>query len=236
MEIKSLGQNPRIILTRLAYNKMKTYVKHSSNEIGWLGSVKREDNIFTITDVYLLEQEVNGSTCELSPDAIANLYIERDEQGLPNDIKFWGHSHVNMSVCPSSQDDTQFMEFYENNDFFIRLIMNKRDEFNVALLDKSTELLYTGIVPEIENDFDGEDEIIEEIKNKVHQKTYQYIPYQNGQTFYNIKKNENQEEKNTNTKYYNYGYDEFFDDEFFDDDYIDEEIEESLKKKQKNIK
>ena len=45
---------------------MFSYVDICDKEISWLGSVKQNDNIYIIEDVMLFEQEVTGSTTEIS--------------------------------------------------------------------------------------------------------------------------------------------------------------------------
>lgn len=227
MNIKLLKDEPKIILSEKAYEKMKYYVKYSDKEVGWLGSVTKNESTYIVTDVYLVEQEVNGTTCELSPEGIINLYLEREKSGKPNDIKFWGHSHVNMSTAPSSQDDTQFEEFISNNDFFIRLIMNKNDNINLSLFDKDKNIFVTEMIPVIEGD--ENEEIKKELAEKVKEKVYKvpntyfknnYMPYGDSSYYMNNKNKKKENVKDLAEKlndeyadwdWYDYeGYDNYY--------------------------
>jgi len=172
MNIKYIGIEPEILISNRAWSKMTQYVKLVDSEIGWLGTVEIDDNIFTIKDVFLVKQEVNKVTCEIDPDALIEMYEERIKQGLSvGDILFWGHSHNNMSVSPSGQDNNQFEEFAENNKYFIRLIMNKRGEVNIALLDSEKEIIFENLDFEFAYE-DSDVDILKEIEEKVTEKSY----------------------------------------------------------------
>ena len=60
-----------------------------------------------------------------------------------NNMRVWGHSHVNMSTSPSGQDDKQMETFLENeNNFFIRIIGNKKGDFKIDIYDYEVGVLY----------------------------------------------------------------------------------------------
>jgi len=172
MNIKYIGIEPEILISNKAWSKMTQYVKLVDSEIGWLGTVEIDDNIFTITDVFLVKQEVNKVTCEIDPTALIELYEQRIGDGLRvDDIILWGHSHNNMGVSPSGQDNNQFEEFAENNKYFIRLIMNKRGEVNIALLDSEKEIIFENLDFEFAYE-DSDVDILKEIEEKVTEKSY----------------------------------------------------------------
>ena len=54
-----------------------------------------------------------------------------------NNICLWGHSHVNMGVLPSSQDNKQLDFFLKNmkEGIFIRYIGNKKGEIGLQIVD-----------------------------------------------------------------------------------------------------
>lgn len=131
---------PRVLISRLAYNKMWHYVDVADKEVGWLGTVVENGNDFLIQDVFLLKQEVGQTETEITLDGLAEfgqeILSKPNGTEIYNGIRFWGHSHVNMGTDPSSQDEEQMEVFRESeHPFFIRGILNKngRMEFTIFL-------------------------------------------------------------------------------------------------------
>lgn len=134
--------------------KMNAYVDNCESEIGWLGRVETIHGVQFITEVYLFEQEVDGTTTEISPEGLQDFAEEllTEEDGLEkwNQIRMWGHSHVNMSTSPSWQDDDQMLEFMKTgHPFFLRLIANKKGEVRIDYYDYENKLCYQNIEWEI---------------------------------------------------------------------------------------
>lgn len=160
---------PFIIISKIALAKMQLYIEGCSDEIGWLGTVtKNDENIFFINDVFLFEQDVHGTTTEITPDGLMKFAEELLQQpdGLEtwNNLKLWGHSHVNMAVFASSQDDKQ-MEAFSNGSipWFLRIIANKSGDITVDLYDYSQGITYLNL-PWWEEYTDEERKIENQIK------------------------------------------------------------------------
>lgn len=136
--------DPTIYVSVEALNRMAIYVQEVDDEVGWLGTVKRIGKMtYLIDNVFMLKQKVHGATCEIDPADIARLGEELED---PNEMLFWGHSHVNMPCGPSGQDDTQLAEFGENGaPFFIRGIFNKKGEARFDLSVPEFGLLYKNV-------------------------------------------------------------------------------------------
>ena len=118
-----------------ARQKMEMYCDLSEGEIGWLGFVEKYDGVgFLITDCVLLKQEVHATTTEIDPMALIEFWNQTPPE-QQSKIKIWGHSHVNMSVSPSGQDDSQMEYFKDGNKWFIRLITNKKREYHIDVYD-----------------------------------------------------------------------------------------------------
>ena len=138
---------PTIRIDYDALLKMNAYVENCETEVGWLGRVEVVHGILFITEVYLFEQEVNGTTTEISPDGLQDfaeeLMSEPDGMKKWNEIRLWGHSHVNMSTHPSYQDDEQMLEFVKTgHSFFLRLIANKKGEVRIDYYDFDKKICY----------------------------------------------------------------------------------------------
>lgn len=178
----SVGFMPNIVIEQTALEKMKAYVTYCDKEIGWLGTATQQGNTITIHDMFLFEQEVHETTCEINEQAVAKWYEEMlitHENGIEivNTMRVWGHSHVNMSVSPSGQDDTQFSELIKGvNDFFIRIIANKKGEMRLDYHDVVDNITFYNIEWATEVSIDLK-EIQKEITQKVKKKVYvQAIP------------------------------------------------------------
>lgn len=174
---------PVIRISPKALGKMQSLVKWSDVEVGWLGVVERFNHTYTIKDIYLFEQEVNSVTCEITPESLAlfaeDLLQYPNGMEIFNNIRMWGHSHVNMSVEPSCQDETQFEELAKNSgDYFIRIIANKRGELSVDLIDEELGMTYLNLEWNIEDDYDSED-FYQEFLTKVKQKPTYNFKYPN---------------------------------------------------------
>lgn len=189
---------PKVVMDLEAYKKMLYIVKLSNKEIGWLGLVeKQQGNVLKIKDVYLFRQQVGATTCEITPEGIEEvvinlLQLENGEELIEN-LKLWGHSHVNMATCPSSQDIRQLDSFEQNgNEWFLGVIVNKSGDFNFTYIDyitgiKVSNLSWTIDIPAF-NDNCMELKIKNEIEEKVTDLPYPIVGNYN--YYEKIRKNE----------------------------------------------
>jgi len=170
--------------------KMELYCDLSSEEIGWLAFVEKTNVGFLITDCILLKQEVHATTTEIDPAALLEFWNNTPIEKQVN-IKLWGHSHVNMAPNPSGQDDSQMDYFKDGNDWFIRLITNKKREYHIDVFDYKNGIKVHMDQADLKTYNPSEEALkvaIEaEIKEKVSHKTYataktdtkKYLPYVN---------------------------------------------------------
>ena len=129
---------PAVYYTPHAWEVITYLVDTVDTEVGWLGLVdKLDDGNFLVTDVYVPEQTVNGAETDITAETLCNLVIELEEDNKDSEkLFYWGHSHVNMDVGPSTQDEIQIEEFLENGcKQFIRGIYNKRGASKVDVYD-----------------------------------------------------------------------------------------------------
>ena len=143
---------PKVWISIDALIKMEQYVKQSDKEIGWLGLVEKTDEEYVITDVDLMKQENSEVTTDINEKGLQE-YAERlIKEGRSADlekVRCWGHSHVEMNVYPSGQDNETFREYYENCNFFIRIIANKNGSFKLDIAITERELLFENVNWEI---------------------------------------------------------------------------------------
>lgn len=193
-------ETPVVSFTSEALMKMKIYTKEVNDEVGWLGTVRKiDERLYMVDDVFLFHQNVHGTTTEITPEGLSEFAEEilKEENGIEkwNNMKLWGHSHVNMGVSPSDQDEKQFEELKKNADFFLRVITNKKGDIKVDVFEGNFIYLNVDIQEETsvekqrlyelifqaENQIKEIDENMEntyteliksEIKDKVKEKTY----------------------------------------------------------------
>jgi hypothetical protein len=166
---------PVIYIQKEALEEMYHFVNLCDKEIGWLGTVEREDDeTFVIQEVFLLEQDVSHTHTKFDPDSIAKFYNEilqlENGNDLANQMKFWGHSHVNMDTFASGQDDLQMDEFRDNgNEWFIRGIFNKKGKISFTIYLYTEKLIIKDVEWCVLNEFDWNKEaaIKKEIETKV---------------------------------------------------------------------
>jgi len=130
---------PTLFYTPVAKAKIDKVIAMCSKEVGWMGVVDVVDDGYLVTDIFVPEQIVSVIETDISAEAMANLAAELES---PEKMFYWGHSHVNMPVRPSSQDQQQVEEYLENCDIFIRGIYNKKGESKVDIFDTGKELCF----------------------------------------------------------------------------------------------
>ena len=142
---------PSVIISDVALLKMFVYTSTVTDEVGWLGTVDViGKNEYMITDTYMIGQQVHATTTEILPEGLSELgeelLAQPDGMEIWNKMQMWGHSHVNMGISPSGQDDKQMKEFESNGyPFFIRLICNKRGEMKLDFYNYETGMEYHDI-------------------------------------------------------------------------------------------
>jgi hypothetical protein len=137
---------PTIKITQQALTDMWHLVQVvQTQEVGWLVVTHEQpDGSFILSEVVLPGQNCHAATTELTEEGLAEVCMklmqEDQEKGIgPDDQRFranhlncWVHSHVQMAVQPSTQDDKQMEEFcqmYEDDhEVWIRGIMNQKGD------------------------------------------------------------------------------------------------------------
>lgn len=146
---KITKNTPKIVITHDCIDLMNELVAGCSDEIGWLCLSKKEDeDTYLIYDVMMCDQEVQPAYVELLEDSLSDVYTEllKNRPEEVNNCRVWVHSHVNMSPSASGTDDQTFEEYYsECDDYFIRLIMNKKGEYSLDLADIEEGVMYRNL-------------------------------------------------------------------------------------------
>ena len=148
---KTIGQVDRkavVFFSEKAYLKMTALVRDFSDEVAWHGTAFRsEDDTkdwYYIDDILVYPQTVTGSTVNTDQEKYQT-WLMNHEDDIFNNIRFQGHSHVNMGVSPSGVDTThqeQILEQLDDDMFYIFMIWNKRNDFFSRIYDMKKNLMF----------------------------------------------------------------------------------------------
>ncbi len=129
-----------------AYEQMFALVNYFDCEVAWHGYVHRiDDTHFQITKILLYPQDVDDVTVTTDQAGYSVWLNDRSDEEF-NSIRFQGHSHVDMPTNPSNLDELKQWDIIKDldaDDFYIFIIVNKRHEYNVWVVDKAKNVIYT---------------------------------------------------------------------------------------------
>lgn len=136
---------PEVLYADIAWSKLQLAIQHCAKEVGWMGTVEKNEHTgnYIITDIIVPPQEVSAASTEIDHMALVE-WADSHEYDTDK-LRYWGHSHVNMGVSPSIQDERQIQEYMENrmlmydDTFFIRGIYNKSGDAKVDVYIKNNE-------------------------------------------------------------------------------------------------
>lgn len=146
-----MNKAPRVFYEPGVLEVIQYIVDKCPKEVGWWGLVRREPDTmdFYIYKIFVPEQTVTGAETDISADAMNALAMEiLNAGGNTEDLYYWGHSHVNMGVGPSGQDERQVEEYLPNVDFFIRGIYNKSGSAKVDVYDTQRGIAFQCVTNE----------------------------------------------------------------------------------------
>jgi hypothetical protein len=134
---------PTVYYTQEVLLAIQYIVAKSTKEVGWLGLVEEGPGYYVIREIFVPEQKVTAVTTEIEPDAMIALTLKLLAEGKdPSMLRYWGHSHVNMGVTPSTTDENQVEEYLEHADWFIRGIYNKAGASKVDVYDVEGDVIH----------------------------------------------------------------------------------------------
>lgn len=134
-----------ILFTAKAFAKIRLLVETAMTEIAWHGTVERlGKQSFLITDIFVYPQEITSATVNMDTAAYGE-WLAKLPDNIFDNLRFQGHSHVNMGVYPSAVDKNSYNEILnllKDDDFYIFAIFNKQKEVFIELYDLKTNALY----------------------------------------------------------------------------------------------
>lgn len=181
LTVKKMSERKRtnLYFTTIAYAKILSLIKSNSKEVGWHGTAYRIESGYLIKDVFVYPQVVNSVHIDTDEAEYSNWLYDFDNETFQN-IRFHGHSHVDMEVSPSNTDlkhREDLVSQIRPDGFYIFMIGNKKSDFSFEIIDKMKNIVYNtediNIDIIIDDDKKMSDFIEESNKNvKEYQPTY----------------------------------------------------------------
>lgn len=142
--IKDTNLTTKLEFSEIAWYKMKALVDNFSTEVGWHGICARKDDGFLVKDIVVYPQIVTGVTVETDQAQYETWLFEQPDDVF-NNIRFHGHSHVNMGTSPSSTDTNFYngvIEQCRDDDFYVFFIINKKSDITAKIYDFKRNTLF----------------------------------------------------------------------------------------------
>ena len=160
---------PTVYISAVAYLKMLLYVQETSIEIAWHGTVERnkEHNWYHIKDVFLYPQTIAACTVNTDQKEYQEWLQNIEDDEVFNNIRFQGHSHVNMGTSPSGTDLNMYHNFLQvlpKDDYYIFMIMNKSKTITCFIYDLAKNLIYETQDIDIKILTNGSQDLIKDLK------------------------------------------------------------------------
>lgn len=143
-EFKKYQATVSLVFSPIAFLKMWTLVQYNQQEIAWHGVVeKTASHKYYVSDILVYPQHVTAVTAENDELEYVRWSMKLPDE-VANKLLLQGHSHVNMSVNPSSKDiDTQRDTLKKlRSGFYIFMIMNKRNDMFFKIVDLEDNMVY----------------------------------------------------------------------------------------------
>lgn len=123
-------------ISQEAYEKVMFWVKKAKFEVSGFGKVvyDPDEDVMTVTDAYLLKQEGSAAETEIDDVALGKLLYET--RNVEGDLRWWWHSHVQMS-CTWSSTDRDTINKLGSNGWIAATVFNQREELRTAIAYKT---------------------------------------------------------------------------------------------------
>lgn len=150
VEVSSItGTHPTVMFTPEVLYAQKVIVDHCRIEVGWVGLVKKlGPRIYCVDEIFVPAQVADATNCDILKDGYGDIELALNARGTPErifDLKYWGHSHVEMDVFASGDDKRTALHKAEQSDYFIRGICNKKGAMHLSFFDGDAGIAYENI-------------------------------------------------------------------------------------------
>ena len=163
-----------------AWQQILILTHSRDTEIGWSGTVKRlDDEHFLVEEIYVPPQTVTGATYRTDNEEYSKWLMGMSDDEY-NNMKLNGHSHVDMSVSPSSLDlekQQEIVSQLNGESFYIFMIFNKKHDMDIRVYDfKRNITVMNDEVEVISPESIGLGDFLIHANNQIKKSTYTYTP------------------------------------------------------------
>lgn len=137
----------RVVFTPKAWSKMWLLVDNFNSEVAWNGLCRRDaehENWFWIEDILVHAQTVTSGTVRTDPVQY-DAWLDTFDDDTFNRIRMHGHSHYYAGAFASQLDvelQNDIIAQLSGDMFYIFLIVNRRRDIWVKIVDKKTDTTY----------------------------------------------------------------------------------------------
>lgn len=177
-----------VFLTPQAFAKLWALVTNFNKEVAWHGLARRmEDETkdeYLIYDIMVYPQEVTGSTVNTDQMEYQNWLLGLSNEVF-NNVRFQGHSHVEMAVNPSTTDldhQRRILDQLGPEDFYIFQIWNKKSACHTKIYDMKKNVFFDNSDCSVRMFGDGVnfEEFLKGAKEMVKERSYSTPTYVGG--------------------------------------------------------
>ena len=181
----AIGRKATLYFTENAWTKMQALIREFDTEVGWHGVAKRYGDIdkdeYIIEDIFVYPQIVTGATVNTDQEKYQDWLFSDELDPVFNDIRFHGHSHVNMGTTPSTTDTTHWsnlLSILRDDMFYVFVIWNKKNDRTVKIYDLKKNILFdtSDVTVKILPDKGGIEEFVANAKTYVTERKNTYTP------------------------------------------------------------
>ena len=144
-DIGHIDRKATLWFTEQAYLKMLGLVQSFDTEVGWHGIAERNgEGSYIVSDIIVYPQQVTGATVVTDQEEYQDWLMNRDNDEFEK-VRMHGHSHVRMSVTPSSVDLKLYngiVSQMEDDMFYIFLITNKDRDMHIKIYDARENVVF----------------------------------------------------------------------------------------------
>jgi proteasome lid subunit RPN8/RPN11 len=176
-----MGDNvkPKVKIPWITWEKIKALTQKYNYEFCYLLKVSSAKNRIAIDDIIVIDNDGTGAHTDMLQEALDNYNFDIMSKKVTDvkmeELKGWGHSHVNFGVTPSGDDvDTSTNTFGSfMMGWCLALIVNQKLEYSLKMYMFSPYESVVDCTLEIEYPvWDGKKDFLEECALKIKQKTY----------------------------------------------------------------
>lgn len=137
-KVTKLDLKPEVYISWLAWEKVKWLLKEYDYEFCFLLEVEDVNNQVTIQDIHVIEQGGEAAFTHMVQTAVDSFALDamQGKNGVSlESLKGWGHSHVNMGVFESGEDDDTSRNSFGSGamGYCLSLVVNKKHNVHLAM-------------------------------------------------------------------------------------------------------